>query len=104
MKWAVAIHGGLLGAFIGGSIWRMFDGDPRFAAAMRELLELSREREVAMLCSEREPERCHRATRLAAWIHAHAPAVRIMHLVRRADGALERIDSRELAARLSGSP
>ncbi len=33
MKWAVALLGGLLGAALGGSIWRMFDGDPRFAWA-----------------------------------------------------------------------
>ena len=33
MKWAVAVLGGLLGAAIGGSIWRMVDLDPRFAWA-----------------------------------------------------------------------
>jgi hypothetical protein len=33
MKWAVAVHGGLLGAALGGSIWRMVDLDPRFAWA-----------------------------------------------------------------------
>lgn len=33
MKWAVALHGGLLGAALGGSMWRMLDGDPRFAWA-----------------------------------------------------------------------
>jgi hypothetical protein len=33
MKFTVAAHGGMLGAMLGGSIWRMFDGDPRFAWA-----------------------------------------------------------------------
>jgi hypothetical protein len=33
MKWAVAVLGGLLGAALGGSIWRMLDADPRFAWA-----------------------------------------------------------------------
>ena len=31
MKWAVAIHGGLLGAALGGAVWRMVDLDPHFA-------------------------------------------------------------------------
>jgi uncharacterized protein (DUF488 family) len=80
------------------------DADPRFESAMRELLALAREREVAMMCSEREPERCHRASRLAAWIHRHEPEVRVVHLLPRPDGTLERIDSRELEGRLSASP
>jgi hypothetical protein len=33
MKWAVAVHGGFLGAALGGSLWRLLDGDPRFAWA-----------------------------------------------------------------------
>jgi hypothetical protein len=33
MKWAVAILGGLLGAGLGGGIWRMVDLDPKFAWA-----------------------------------------------------------------------
>jgi hypothetical protein len=33
MKWAVAVLGGLLGAGLGGSIWRLFDLDPHFAWA-----------------------------------------------------------------------
>jgi hypothetical protein len=31
MKWAVAVHGGLLGAILGGAIWRMSGLDPQFA-------------------------------------------------------------------------
>jgi uncharacterized protein (DUF488 family) len=79
------------------------DADPRFGSAMRELLALARERDAAMLCSEREPERCHRATRLAAWIHRHEPEARVVHLLPRTGDALERIDSRALEARLSAS-
>ena len=33
MKWAVAIHGGMLGALLGGAIWRMVNLDPQFAWA-----------------------------------------------------------------------
>jgi hypothetical protein len=33
MKWAVAVLGGLLGAALGGSIWRLIDLDPHFAWA-----------------------------------------------------------------------
>src|SRR5688500_13437640 len=33
MKWAVAIHGGMLGAVLGGAIWRMVNLDPNFAWA-----------------------------------------------------------------------
>ena len=33
MKWAVAIHGGMLGAVLGGVIWRMVNLDPQFAWA-----------------------------------------------------------------------
>jgi hypothetical protein len=33
MKWAVAIHGGMLGAALGGVIWRMVNLDPNFAWA-----------------------------------------------------------------------
>lgn len=33
MKWAVAIHGGMLGALLGGAIWRMVNLDPNFAWA-----------------------------------------------------------------------
>ena len=31
MKWAVAVHGGLLGAILGGAIWRTVGLDPQFA-------------------------------------------------------------------------
>ena len=75
--------------------------DPGFEAAMREVLELARERAVALMCSEREPERCHRATKLAAWIHRNEPGASLIHLVPRPDGALDPIDSRQLEARLA---
>lgn len=75
--------------------------DPLFVGAMRELLALARERPVAMLCSERDPARCHRATKLAAWIHRHARSTCVTHLVPTREGELERLDSRELEARLA---
>jgi len=75
--------------------------EPAFGAAMRELLLLSRERPVALMCSERDPERCHRATKLAAWLHRSDPEARLTHLVPGAAGGLERIDSRELESRLA---
>lgn len=75
--------------------------DPAFVAALREVLELARERAVALMCSERDPERCHRTTKLAAWIHRHGDGASLIHLVPRADGSVARIDSRELEARLA---
>jgi hypothetical protein len=33
MKFAVAAHGGMLGAMLGASFWRLLDGDPRFTWA-----------------------------------------------------------------------
>jgi uncharacterized protein (DUF488 family) len=75
--------------------------DPRFESALREVIELARTREVALMCSERQPERCHRATKLAAWIHRACPGGGLVHLVPQPDGALERIDSRALEARLA---
>ena len=74
--------------------------EPAFGAALRELLALAREQPVALMCSEREPGRCHRATKLAAWIHRSAPGERVVHLVPRPDRGLECLDSRELEARL----
>jgi uncharacterized protein (DUF488 family) len=75
--------------------------DPLFEGALRGLLARSRERAVALMCSERDPGRCHRATKLAAWIHRSAPGERVIHLVPRTGGELERLDSRELEARLA---
>ena len=75
--------------------------DPRFTRAMGELLELAGERAVAMMCSEREPARCHRTTKLAAWIHRHAAGTSATHLVPGADGELQWIDSRQLESRLA---
>ena len=42
MKWAVAVHGGLLGAALGGAIWRLVGLDPTFAwsGAMTGLIAL----------------------------------------------------------------
>jgi uncharacterized protein (DUF488 family) len=77
--------------------------DPAFVAAMCELLESARSQCIALMCSEREPERCHRTTKLAAWVHRHEPSASLTHLVPRADGTLDRIDSRELEARLAPS-
>lgn len=75
--------------------------DPAFVAALGEVLGLARERAVALMCAEREPGRCHRTTKLAAWIHRHAAGASLIHLVPLPDGGLERIDSRELEARLA---
>jgi len=73
--------------------------DPAFVSALRALLELSRTRAVVLMCSEREPERCHRATTLAAWIHHNEPGASLTHLVPRPEVGVERIESRELESR-----
>jgi uncharacterized protein (DUF488 family) len=65
--------------------------DPAFVAALTALVDLSRTRAVALMCSEREPERCHRSTTLAAWIRRHRPDTAVVHLVPRANGSVERI-------------
>jgi len=75
--------------------------DPRFERAMRELLERAQERSLAMMCAERDPARCHRATKLAAWIHQRVPDARVTHLVPSSKGGVEHIDSRDLESRLA---
>jgi uncharacterized protein (DUF488 family) len=97
---AAGIEYRLAGAALGGRD-PISVSDPAFVAAMRDVLGVARERAVALMCSEREPARCHRATKLAAWIHRCAQGASLLHLVPRPDGGLERIDSRELEARLA---
>jgi uncharacterized protein (DUF488 family) len=88
-----------LGAALGGRD-AVSVADPAFVAALERVLALARERRVALMCSERDPGRCHRTTKLAAWIHRHAPGASLDHLVPRPDGSLQRLDSRELESRL----
>jgi uncharacterized protein (DUF488 family) len=97
---AAGIEYRFAGAALGGKDQTSVS-DPAFVAAIRAVLELASGRAVALMCSEREPARCHRATKLAAWIHRRAQEASLVHLVPRPDGGLERIDSRELEARLA---
>ena len=45
--------------------------DPTFIERMNRVLSLQSYGPVAMMCSEKSPEDCHRARKLTKWIHTH---------------------------------
>ena len=67
-----------------------------FLRDMGEVLRLAESQNVALLCSERHPRDCHRATKLVAWIHRHVPGTRAYHLLPLPEGPCEVIDSAAL--------
>lgn len=45
--------------------------DPEFVKAMENVLSLQELGSVCLMCSEKNPAACHRASKLTAWIHTH---------------------------------
>ena len=43
--------------------------DPEFVKAMERVLALQSEGNVALMCAEKNPRDCHRASKLTAWLH-----------------------------------
>lgn len=70
--WAGAELGGLSDA---GSDTALFKN------RLKQVLKMSHHQRVALMCSEGPPEKCHRAMKLAAWLHQHTTA-EITHIKR----------------------
>ena len=68
----------------GGPDWDRVQADPGFEGAVREATELARGGRAALLCAERDPDRCHRGTVLAPVFYA--AGLDVAHIL--ADGGL----------------
>jgi len=53
---------------------------PEFVEAMDELIALAMNQNVAMMCAERHPWECHRASKLGAWL-AREKGMSVLHVV-----------------------
>ena len=62
---------------------------------MVEALDFAAGQNVALVCAERNPRDCHRASKLLAWVHQRDSSPRGRHIVPAGDDC-EVIDSREL--------
>ena len=58
-----------------------------FRQGIDELLAIAASGRTAILCSEEDPERCHRKLLIAAYLAGHSPDVRVVHI--RGNGRLE---------------
>jgi len=76
---AVSIEYLWRGEFLGGLGGTNTDA-PEFVAAMEELIELASRRHVAIMCSERAPQDCHRQTKLGTWA-ARERGVTLTHIL-----------------------
>jgi uncharacterized protein (DUF488 family) len=52
-----------------------------FTAQMLKIAELSKEKRVALMCSEGKPCECHRAGKLTRWLHEHRPGIKTTHIL-----------------------
>jgi uncharacterized protein (DUF488 family) len=53
---------------------------PEFIGAMDELIGIAKKRNVAMMCSERDPQDCHRQSKLGTWA-ARERGITLHHIV-----------------------
>ena len=58
---------------------------PEFAAAMDEVIGVGADQNVALMCAEASPAKCHRASKLGAFL-AGSRAISLLHIT--ADGLL----------------
>ena len=70
-----------------------------FKGRMAQVLDIGKRQRVALMCSEGPPEKCHRAYKLAAYIHRLEDAPVVTHILR--DGTS--IDSQAFEASQSES-
>ena len=64
-----------------------------FVTEIREVLQLAADRSVVLMCSERAPESCHRATKLLAWVHRASPGTVGLHIIPQPGGTSAAVDS-----------
>jgi len=69
-----------------------------FQGRMKQVVGISQEQRLAMMCSEGNPKDCHRAYKLAAYLH-RVDGPDVLHILR--DGSA--VDSREFEAQQSES-
>ncbi len=62
---------------------------PWFTTGIADLLAICATGRTAILCSEEDPARCHRHLLIAAYLSAHSPGVRILHI--RGSGRVEEL-------------
>ena len=98
-----SVHYEWSGDSLGGKSGAPSTADPRFRDALEALVARSRESHIALMCSERDPMRCHRTTKLAAWIHRFASGATLHHIVPQPNGPAELVESRALEAQLKPS-
>jgi uncharacterized protein (DUF488 family) len=53
---------------------------PWFITGIADLLAICASGRTAILCSEEDPARCHRHLLIAAYLAAHSPDVRVLHI------------------------
>lgn len=71
----------LAGDFLGGKSAVSVHA-PQFTAEIERVISISQsEGRVALMCAEREPRQCHRATKLSAYILRNHPGVGVAHLL-----------------------
>jgi uncharacterized protein (DUF488 family) len=58
---------------------------PWFIQGIHHLLELATEKITCILCSEKDPNHCHRQHLIAGYLLEHHPEVQIRHIL--ADGS-----------------
>lgn len=60
---------------------------PWFKEGIDNLLEIISQSRTAILCSEEDPERCHRKVLIAEYLQMHHPEIEIRHI--RGSGRIE---------------
>ncbi len=73
---------------------------PEFQAEMGKVIRLSRNQNVAVMCSEGKPQDCHRTTKLTAWLHRERQPVKASHIVPAANNGAELVNTADFEAGL----
>jgi len=65
-----------------------------FVDKLNTLVKKSQEQTCVMMCAEKDPKACHRASKLSHALHSLAPDLKIRHIISGGDT----LDSREFQA------